>query len=410
MLKYVLHSEHSFFITKMAAYMRRGVLLFKQGQQIRMANSIASRRLLHHSVRLWAVSDTEFQAAKDRVGTLTQDPGNDVKLKMYALFKQATIGPCNAPKPGAFDFVGKAKWSAWNDLGQISQDDAKQTYVDLINDLLAKEGGGSTVETAATEGAFEGIKVTTENGVCTIMLNRPHKKNALTLQTYEEIGQALETAGQDNSVVVAVLTGTGDYYCSGNDLNNFMNVDPSNMKQMAKEGGVILEKFVNAFVDFPKPLIGAINGPAVGVSVTTMGLFDVVYATDKATFHTPFSSLGQSPEGCSSYVFPKIMGSAKANEVLLFGRKLTAQEACDNGLVTAVFPDSTFKAEVQKRIEQYSKLPRNSMRLSKNLIREVERDTLYKVNKAECTLLVERWTSEECIQAIMAFFSEKSKL
>ncbi|XP_022091979.1 enoyl-CoA delta isomerase 2, mitochondrial-like isoform X2 [Acanthaster planci] len=367
------------------------------------------------------VTDAEFSAAKERVGTLTQDPGNEVKLKMYGLFKQVAVGKCNAPKPGAFDFVGKAKWGAWNDLGDMSKEEAKEKYVDLVNDLVAKDPGAKatsapagtqegTSAASSSTGGYENLKVTIDKGVCTIMMNRPHKKNAITRETYEEIIKALDSSGRDDSVVLSALTGAGDFYSGGNDLNNFMSITPDTMKQAAKDGGELLERFVAAFIDFPKPLVAAVNGPAVGIPVTSLGLCDVVYASDRATFHTPFSSLGQSPEACSSYLFPKIMGQAKSNEVLLFGRKLTAQEAYDRGLVTEIFPDATFRQDVQNKLDEFATLPKQSMRLSKTLIRSAEREKLHQVNKDECELLVERWTSEECIQAIMDFFAKKSKL
>ncbi|XP_038076462.1 enoyl-CoA delta isomerase 2-like isoform X2 [Patiria miniata] len=382
--------------------------------------AIVSRHCFHRTA-IMGVTDAEFTAAKDRVGTLTQDPGNEVKLKMYALFKQVTVGKCNAPKPGAFDFVGKAKWSAWNDLGDMTKDDARQKYVDVVDDLVANDPGAQASAPAAATasqsdtagssvGGYENLKVSVDRGVCTIMMNRPKKKNALNRETYEEIIKALDSSGKDDSVVFSVLTGAGDFYSGGNDLNNFMSITPDTMKQAAREGGELLQRFVAAFIDFPKPLVAAVNGPAVGIPVTSLALCDVVYATDRATFHTPFSSLGQSPEACSSYLFPQIMGQAKANEVLLFGRKLTAQEAYDRGLVTEVFPDATFQQEIEKKFNEFAKLPRQSLRLSKNLIRGAEREKLHQVNKEECELLEERWTSEECIQAIMDFFASKSKL
>ncbi|XP_066580213.1 enoyl-CoA delta isomerase 2 isoform X2 [Amia ocellicauda] len=358
---------------------------------------------------MWA-SVEEFNDAKNRLSTLKKDPGNEVKLKIYALFKQATQGPCNTPKPGMLDFVNKAKWDAWKSVGSLSQDEARQKYVDLIASLVSVDAPAPpTAPSAGGTASFETLLVTTEDKVTTIRLNRPDKKNAITVQMYNEIVEALGQAANDDSVIT-VMTGSGDFYCSGNDLNNFTNIPAGGIEKMAKDSGELLKGFVKSFIDFPKPLIAVVNGPAVGISVTLLGLYDVVYATDRATFHTPFSHLGQTPEGCSSYTFPKIMGSAKASEMLMFNKKLTAHEACELGLVTEVFPDGSFQQEVWNRIKSYGKLPKNSLAFSKQLLRAVEKEKLHHVNEQECERLVERWLSDECMNAIMSFFQGKSKL
>lgn len=353
--------------------------------------------------------DAEFAQAKERLNSLKEDPGNEVKLKIYALFKQATIGKCNTPKPGMMDIVGKYKWNAWNDLGSMSQDDAQQEYIKLVDNLAGAEKQEPASSTAqGTSSKFETLAISQENGIYKITLNRPSKKNAINLQMYEEWISALTEAAEDKSVVLAVVTGSGDFYCSGNDLSNFMNIPPDGIAAMAGKAREILERFVNAFIDFPKPLIGLVNGPAVGVSVTILGLFDAVYASDRATFNTPFSALGQSPEGCSSYTFPKLMGTAKASELLLFNKKISATEAFNRNLVTEVIPDSMFQKETQTKVETFAKFPPQSMQYSKVLIRGAERELLHKVNIEECKLLVERWQSNECMTAIMNFFQEKS--
>ncbi|XP_055737214.1 enoyl-CoA delta isomerase 2-like [Salvelinus fontinalis] len=351
----------------------------------------------------------QFNCAKSQMGTLKNDPGNEAKLNIYALFKQATQGPCNTPKPGMLDYVGKAKWDAWKSLGSVSQEDARQQYVDLIDSLLAAEGPVVAAQPTGSAATFDTLLVSTEDNVTTIRFNRPQKKNAITVEMYNEIIKALEESGKDDSVIT-VITGSGDFYCSGNDLTNFTKIPEGGMQQMAKDAGELLREFVKAFIDFPKPLIAVINGPAVGVSVTLLGLFEVVYATERATFHTPFSQLGQSPEGCSSYTFPKMMGNAKASEMLLFNKKLTATQACAQGLVTEVFPDSSFQTEVATRLKAYAKLPRNSLTLSKQLIRGTEKERLHTVNDQEVERLVERWLSDECMQAIVSFFQAKAKL
>ena len=158
-------------------------------------------------------------------------------------------------------------------------------------------------------------------------MNRPKKRNAITFEMYNEIQAALDEAAARDDVAVAVLTGSGEFYSSGNDLSNFANIPPEGPAALAEQAGDVLEAFVDKFITFPKVLVAAVNGPAVGIPVTTLPLCDIVYASHTATFHTPFTSLGQSPEACSSVTFPAIFGQTRANEMLLFGRKISGE--CD---------------------------------------------------------------------------------
>merc|ERR1711911_188732 len=100
-----------------------------------------------------------------------------------------------------------------------------------------------------------------------------------------------------------------------------------------------------------------VNGHAVGIAATILGLMDAVYCTEKTWLHTPFTRLGLCPEGCSSFTFPRIMGLVKSNEMLLFSKKVTADEALKAGLVTEVFPVSTFDSTVWLKLKEISELP-----------------------------------------------------
>ena len=209
---------------------------------------------------------------------------------------------------------------------------------------------------------------------------------------------------------VAAMTGAGQYYCAGNDLSGFQKLAAEfngDLQKGAQQGGIILEKYVSSYIDFSKPLVGLINGPAVGISVTVLGMFDLVLASSNATFHTPFPSLGQSPEGCSSYTFPLLMGHQRAVEMLVCEKKISAEEALERNLVTEVIPHENFHKVCQERLALLASLPPKSVMYGKALMRQQHKEKLHEVNKAECDRLVERWTSEECISAVMKFLSRK---
>ncbi|XP_042870357.1 enoyl-CoA delta isomerase 2-like [Penaeus japonicus] len=260
-----------------------------------------------------------------------------------------------------------------------------------------------------------------KDGVYIIRFNRPKKKNAFNDKIMLGLAPALERAAANPEAAIVVVTGTGDYFTSGNDLSNFTKGGGSggsgasegkgetNLELLAKAANGSFNRLVKALIDFPKPLVAIVNGPAVGIGVTMLGLCDVVYASNRAVFHTPFVSLAQAPEGCSSYLFPRIMGPGKAAEMLLFGKKMTAEEACNLGLVTEVFPDEHMD-QIWPRLHQWAKLPPIAMQRAKNLMRSHLKDKLHEVNDLECKRLAESWTTEEFMTAIMTFFTRKSKL
>lgn len=164
--------------------------------------------------------EKEFQTAVANLQKVSTDVDNDKKLKLYALYKQATNGPCSDEKPSMFNVVDKAKWQAWKALGDQSSDDAKKDYISIVNELLAASGASEESSKQEPDIVFE-----SKNHVYTIRLNRPKQYNAITPEIYEGIIDALKRAGEDPDIKFVVITGTGKYFSSGNDLSMFPSID-----------------------------------------------------------------------------------------------------------------------------------------------------------------------------------------
>ena len=171
----------------------------------------------------------------------------------------------------------------------------------------------------------------------------------------------------------------------------------------------MLETFIGKFISFPKILISFVNGPAVGISVSTLALFDAVYASSASTFSLPFTRTAQSAEGCSSFLFPQLMGPLHAKDLLLFDRKLTAEQAEQRGLVTRVLRQETFDEEMEKICAEIISLPRGSLLTSKALIQKWNKDYLHQVNRHEVEILKQRWLTDEFVQAMMEFIRGRKK-
>jgi peroxisomal 3,2-trans-enoyl-CoA isomerase len=228
---------------------------------------------------------------------------------------------------------------------------------------------------------------------------------------YEEVITALSIAQSLDTVRVLLLTGAGDFFSSGNDLSNFTSVsDTSQIEEKLRNSKKLLTRFVHAFIHFPKPIVAAVNGPAIGIAATLLGHCDFVYGSPGTTLSTPFMQLAQSPEGCSSLIFPETMGRLKANEMLLLGKKFNAKEALAANLLNDVLEATgdKFLSLVHAIAKQLASYPPQALQLSKRLIRNSRRlELMDLVNREEVELLGDRWASAECMEAVLNFFNRR---
>ena len=181
------------------------------------------------------------------------------------------------------------------------------------------------------------VLISHNDGVATLTMNRARSLNGWNTEMRADLERAFAEVAADPEIRAAVLTGTGRYYCAGVNLGGALQLGhPRALHELIRVNNQAL---FDLFIDFPKPLVAAINGHAIGAAVTTATLCDAVVAAPMATFSTPFAALGVPAEGCSSLVFPRLMGAAAAERMLgAEGWQPTATEAAAAGLIDQVVP------------------------------------------------------------------------
>jgi Enoyl-CoA hydratase/carnithine racemase len=178
------------------------------------------------------------------------------------------------------------------------------------------------------------------SSVLLVALDNPRTKNAFDDDQYEDLIQLLDIVANDETIDAIVLTGVGDYFTSGADINSFFAI--ADYVEESEEGDILKTpsaRFMFAIISFPKMLVAAVNGPAVGIGVTLLPHCDLVYCTESATFWTPFTRIAIVPEFCSSLTFVTAMGLPRANELLLMGKKIDAERAISDKLVSGIIKD-----------------------------------------------------------------------
>jgi enoyl-CoA hydratase/carnithine racemase len=240
----------------------------------------------------------------------------------------------------------------------------------------------------------------TDQGVATITIDRPEKKNAITGDMYAAMAASLKRAADDQAVRAVLITGAGNTFTAGNDLKDF-----SNPRFIELDSPVL--GFMNALTTLEKPVVVAVNGLAVGIGVTMLLHCDLVYVADNASFSMPFTSLGLVPEFASTLLLPLVAGRVRAAEKLLLGRPFPAPEAVVMGLANAVLPAAELLPHARKVAQGFNALPPGAVRDTKRLLRQVQSAAIQEAIMREASYLGPRLAGAEAREAIAAILEKR---
>ena len=245
------------------------------------------------------------------------------------------------------------------------------------------------------------VTVTDEGPVRTVRMNRPEKKNALTMAMYDAMAEAIEQAGKNAALRCIVIAGAPTVFCAGNDIGDFLKA--------AGEGGALgapILRFLYALARCEKPLVAAVQGNAVGVGTTMLMHCDHVVASTEARFSTPFVGLGLVPEAASSLIAPRLMGHTNAFSLLVMGRSMNATEAKSAGLVNTIAAPDAVEAQAMAAAREIAALPPQAVLLSRRLLRGTREDIVARIDE-EAELFKGRLQSAEARAAFEAFMMRK---
>ncbi|CRM56965.1 MULTISPECIES: enoyl-CoA hydratase-related protein [Pseudomonas] len=247
----------------------------------------------------------------------------------------------------------------------------------------------------------DAILLQREGGLLTLQLNRPDKKNALTRAMYTQLAEALEQADADSGIRAVLIQGSHECFTAGNDIADFLEQPPSDLDSPPFH-------FMQSLLNCRKPVIAAVAGAAVGIGTTLLLHCDLVYISRDARLRMPFVNLGLCPEFGSSLILPRLLGHAKAAELLLLGEGFTGEQAAAWGIATeAMGSGEAALAKAREVAQRFETLAPGAVQVSKQLMKSVDREQLRQVIEDEGALFVQRLKSPEAIAALSGFITRR---
>src|SRR5581483_6850801 len=245
-----------------------------------------------------------------------------------------------------------------------------------------------------------------DDGIATLTLDRPDKRNAVMPEDWRAMETALDDGAADPRVRVFVVTGAGDTFCSGGDLKTMgERLEHSSVRRSREL--LRMTRAIQRFRETPKPIVAAVNGPAIGAGFVIALACDVRVAKASAVFSVPFLRVGMQPDFGGAYFLPRLVGTARTFELLWTGDSLTADEALRDGLVNRVYADDAFEREVAELARRIARNPAGALATSKLTVYHGAEQTLAELLDLEALAQTVLSKSDDAREGVRAFVEKR---
>jgi 2-(1,2-epoxy-1,2-dihydrophenyl)acetyl-CoA isomerase len=262
----------------------------------------------------------------------------------------------------------------------------------------------------ATTEVEQHVNVHVHDGVGLIQLNRPQKMNAIGALTRKQLGDAIKQVERDEAVRVVVLTGSGRAFCSGADVTEM--AQEGGMRTPEDVGNVLRNEYMPMLTrlrTMPKPVIAAMNGPAVGIGASYALACDIRIAVPEAYLLEAFINIGLAPDGGVSWLLPRLAGTGIAYEMFLTGKPLQAVDAYRLGVINRLVPAEKLEDEVRELAGQLASQPKGALAAAKRAVNHALESSYEEALEFESYLQEAQAASPEFAEGVQAFLAKRSK-
>ena len=249
------------------------------------------------------------------------------------------------------------------------------------------------------------LHFTAENGVATIVLNRPEAFNSLNKELAHALQDALDKCAADENIRAVVLTGEGKAFCAGQDL-----VEVTTPEQMPGFKTLLEEHYkpiITKIRQLEKPVIAAVNGVAAGAGANIALACDIVVASEKASFIQAFSGIGLVPDSGGTFFLPRLVGFQKAVAISMLGDKIKATEAEQMGMIYKVFSVDEYSENVEKLAKRLAQMPTKGLALTKKVFSSSLTNSLEQQIAVENAAQIEASETADYTEGVQAFLEKR---